>query len=338
VNGQRIVAAFVVAAGAMFVSGWAATPPQPRPEPTPAVATRPPPATATSTSPGRDLSGRIERYAPFPAQAVTPRDVFVWLPPGYDSSGERYAVLYVHDGQNLFDGTTSASGAGWNMDLHLAALELDGKARPAIVVGIANTRDRWREYAPQAALAGLPQELRDRLASEAGGEPLADRYLDFIVRELKPFVDSRFRTRPGRDDTFVMGSSMGGLISLYALLRYPDVFGAAACLSPHWPLSTSRELLLAPASVPARLISDAYITWIDRHLPVAGSHRFYFDHGTVFLDALYDGDQRRVDALGTAHGYRTDIDWMSRTFPGATHGEKAWDARLDVPLEFLLRP
>ncbi len=337
-NRQRIVASpgnfasLVIAAGAMVATALAATPPQ---APSTSIARIAP---AAAPTPGRTIVGRLERYTPFPARAVAPRDVFVWLPPGYDASNERYAVLYAHDGQNLFDRATANGGNAWNVDVHLAALERDGKARRAIVVGIANTRDRWREYAPQAALAGLPQELRDRLASEAGGGPLADRYLQFIVGELKPFIDANFRTRPGRNDTMVMGSSMGGLISLYALARYPDVFGAAACLSPHWPLTTSRELLLAPDSVPARLISDAYITWIDRHLPVAGSHRFYFDHGSVFLDALYAGYQRRVDAIGSAHGYRVDIDWKSRVFPGATHDETAWDQRLDVPLEFLLQP
>jgi hypothetical protein len=330
VNARRILAALLIAACAMTGSVCAATPPRAQ-VPSPA-------AMAVATAPGREIVGRLERYAPYPSQAVTPRNVYVWLPPGYDASNEPHAVLYVQDGQNLFDGTTSITGAAWNMDLHLAALMRAGRVRPTIVVGIANTRDRWREYAPQAALAGLPQELRDRLAAEAGGAPLADRYLEFIVRELKPFIDAHFRTRTGRADTFIMGSSTGALVSLYAVLRYPEVFGGAACLSTHWPLATNRELLLAPGSIPARLISDAYITWIDAHLPVAGRHRFYFDHGSVFLDALYDGYQRRVDALGAAHGYRTDVDWMSRTFPGATHSEKAWDERLDGPLEFLLRP
>jgi enterochelin esterase-like enzyme len=243
----------------------------------------------------------------------------------------------MHDGQNLFDGRTSISGQAWAVDQHLAALEAAGAVRPTIVVGIANTRNRWREYAPEAALSGLPQELRDSLARDSGGGPLADRYLTFLVKELKPYIDAHFRTRPGRDDTFVMGSSMGGLVSLYALLRYPEVFGAAGCLSTHWPVSTSREMLLAPDSVGSRMVADAYITWIDRHLPIAGNHRLYFDHGTVFLDALYAPHQRRVDAIGTAHGYRKDIDWMSREFPGATHDEAAWRERLDLPLRFLLR-
>ena len=116
-----------------------------------------------------------------------------------------------------------------------------------------------------------------------------------------------------------MGSSMGALISLYAVTEYPDVFGAAGCVSVHWPIGDG-------------LVADH----LARHLPPRGTHRFYFDHGTVTLDAGYATYQRRVDAMLRAAGWREGRDFMTYVDAGAAHDERAWRARVDVPLEFLL--
>jgi enterochelin esterase-like enzyme len=210
--------------------------------------------------------------------------------------------------------------------------------RPTLVVGIASTANRAREYEPAEVVAALPAALREQLAAENHGPPLADSYLRYLVDELKPFIDGRFRTRPGRDDTFIMGSSMGGLISWYALARYPQVFGGAGCLSTHWPITMNAQAPSAEDGPRAAAIQSAELAWLEQHLPVAGSHRLYFDLGTESNDALYAPYQQRVDELVLAKGYRRWIDFESEVYPGATHDERAWRARLDVPLEFLLRP
>src|ERR1039458_459727 len=173
-------------------------------------------------------SGPLVPYKSFQSKFVDSREVDVWLPPGYNqNSSAKYPVLYMHDGQNLFDPHLSYTGVPWGVDKAIARLSSEGKIRAAIVVGIWNTPKRFGEYMPQKAvsvtntaqLPGIPIPTHDEIVS--------DNYLKFIVEELKPFIDAHYRTLPGRADTFIMGSSMGGLISAYAVAEYPKVFGGA---------------------------------------------------------------------------------------------------------------
>ncbi len=142
--------------------------------------------------------------------------------------------------------------------------------------------------------------------------------LTYSFQERTP-VDAAYRTRPEREHTFIMGSSMGGLISLYALCEYPDVFGGAGCLSTHWPA-----------------VKSAILPYLHDHLPTPGRHKLYFDYGTAGLDAAYEPYQRTVDALMQEHGYTPGYDWLTRQFPGADHNEAAWQARVHIPLTFLM--
>ena len=266
------------------------------------------------------VTGHVDILRQFPSKHVEPRNVEVWLPPGYDTSRARYPVLYVHDGQNVFNPETAYTKVDWGVDEAMTRLIAAGRVRPAIVVAIWNTSKRGPEYMParplatpkgQKVLAAAPPGMRQR--------PISDRYLKFIVEELKPAIDRRYRARRGRDDTMIMGSSMGGLISLYALTEYPQVFGAAACLSTHWPIG-----------------DGIVLDYLAAALPRAGHHRLYFDFGTVGTDAPYEPFQRKADALLRAAGYVQGKDWVTRKFEGADHNELAWRARIDTPLTFLL--
>jgi predicted alpha/beta superfamily hydrolase len=260
----------------------------------------------------------LKCHADLVSRFVETRNVDVWLPPGYTlEDGRRYPVIYMHDGQNLFEPKTALSGVDWGIDRAIVRLASEGRLREAIVVGIWNTDRRYQEYMPQK-----PLELSGRsseFAAQAGGEALSDAYLRFIVQELKPFVDRAYRTLPERGSTFVMGSSMGGLISLYALCEYPESFGGSGCLSTHWPAG-----------------EGAVIEYLPRALPRPGAHRIYFDHGTETLDASYVVPQRQVDAVMRAAGYREGVDWVTCRFPGAEHSERAWRERVHIPLLFLL--
>ena len=281
-------------------------------------------------SPPQDLpqpaSGKIDRLPAFPSRYVAARNVDVWLPPGY-SATKRYAVLYMQDGQMLFDARTTWNKQAWNVDAALTRLAAAGRISDAIVVGIWNSgATRHSEYFPEKSLPFVAEPLRTRFTKEAlTGVPLADRYLRFLVEELKPAIDARYATRPGRESTFLMGSSMGGMISLYAMSEYPEIFGGAACLSTHWP-----GTLCANASLPL-----AAFNYLQAHLPDPATHRVYMDHGTKDLDALYGTDQAFVDELVRERGY-TDANWQTRVFEGAGHNEHDWAARLDEPLLFLL--
>ena len=294
--------------------------------------------------------GRLEVVESFASAHAAPRKLVLWLPPGYDKRLP-HAVLYMHDGQNLFDPGAANGGVSWDVDLRLAALIAQRAVRPTLVAGIWNTPLRWREYVPAPALQRLSPELQALVHGLAVGDlpaaqggPLSDGYLRFIVEELKPWVDARYRTLPGRDDTFIMGSSMGGLISLQALLRHPDVFGGAGCVSTHWPVTTNRPLLQrvgagdAGAQAHVTAIGQAWLDEVAARLPPPGRHRLYMDHGTLNLDALYAPFQQRMDAIVARAGWKAGSQVMSRVFPGADHNEASWSERVAIPLRFLLAP
>jgi len=274
-------------------------------------------------APALDPLGTLHHHPSFASRFVDARPVDVWLPPGYAAQGEarRLAVIYMHDGQNLFDPQKAYAGVDWGIREAIVRLAQAGAIRQAIVVGIWNTEKRWHEYMPQKAV-DMPEaaHLREALAEHQEGDVISDHYLRFMVEEVKPFIDSEYRTLPGPENTAVMGSSMGGLASLYALCEYPDTFGQAACLSTHWPAA-----------------GEALIAYLARALPPSGQHRLYFDYGTEDIDAPYEPYQIQADAIMTAAGYRQGIDWMTCKFPGAGHSERAWRERVHIPVQFLLK-
>jgi predicted alpha/beta superfamily hydrolase len=232
----------------------------------------------------------------------------------------------MHDGQNLFNPKTASYGMAWEIDSVLTALTSAGLVRECIVVGIWSTDLRFREYTPAKPYYGMSPAQRDSLSKERTGQPLSDEYLKFIVEELKPYIDKHYATKPTRKDTFVGGSSMGGLISLYAVLEYPKVFGGAACVSTHWPLQVKKD---------ASDFTAAMLTYMQAKLPHRRKPKLYFDYGTTTLDAWYEPHQLQVDSLLKAIGY-TERHWITRKYEGAAHNEMAWRQRVAVPLQFLL--
>ncbi len=281
--------------------------------------------------------GRLIRYDAFPSAHVEPRGVTIWLPDGYDGASDRYPVLYMHDGQNLFDPAIVGDKGEWGVDEALAALVAAGEARPAIVVGVWNTPRRLLEYMPAEVFAALPPPYEDELAELYKGKPVSDRYLRFLVEELKPWVDANFRTLTGRDDTFVAGSSMGGLISLYAISEYPEIYGGAAMISTHWPLFLSWPVEPRPAAEREAVIAT-FENWLRTALPAPENHRLWFDYGSATIDALYEPYQLRMDQVVAARGYERGRNWRTESFPGAPHDESAWRERVHLPLAFLLGP
>lgn len=263
----------------------------------------------------------ITHYPGFSSNNVPSRQVDVWLPPAYEvHSDQRYPVLYMHDGQNLFDPATSTHQIDWGIDEAMEQLNADGRVPPTIVVGVWNTAKRWHEYMPQRPFATPASlEVLRSMGPDWAEGPQSDAYLRFLTQELKPFIDATYRTRPEREATTIMGSSMGGLISLYALCEYPDVFAAAGCVSTHWPAG-----------------EGIVLDYLAQALPTPGRHKLYFDYGTEELDALYEPYQQRADVILAAAGYTPEQDWITRKFPGANHSERAWRERVHIPLTFLL--
>jgi enterochelin esterase-like enzyme len=281
-------------------------------------------------------SGRIIRTENFSSKHVPARNVDVWLPDNYTAS-KKYAVLYMHDGQMLFDSSITWNKQEWGVDETLNQLMQQNKIRDCIVVGIWNGgKSRHPEYFPQKPFEALSKEeqqlvysaYRSSGQSIFSGLPISsDNYLKFLVEELKPFIDKNYSTKTDASNTFVAGSSMGGLISLYALCEYPTIFGGAACLSTHWPGLFSMENNPVPA---------VFFSYLKNHLPSAKQHRIYFDHGTETLDSMYASLQLQVDAIMKQKKYRPS-NWISRSWPGQDHSEKSWRSRLDIPITFLLK-
>lgn len=272
--------------------------------------------------------GSIERLNIYSPQLDETVAVDVWLPEDYkhDRSGS-YPVIYMHDGQNLFDASTTWNHQAWEIDSVMCRLISEDKVRPAIVVGIhSSAATRVGDLMPQKAVIGRGME--DTLASVGAKDltPRGDKYAAFIVGTLKPAIDTLYATLPDRDNTAVMGSSMGGLMSIYALCEYPATFGTALCLSTHW----------VGAEQGVGRFSGAMYDYIDAVLPEASSgHHLYFDHGTETIDAAYGPAEEMILELIRSKGYGEGT-LLNGVYPGAAHEENAWKQRVAVPLTFFL--
>lgn len=270
-------------------------------------------------------SGTVHRFF-FKSKYVDARNIDVWLPDGY-SKNKKYAVLYMQDGQNIFGSKETWNHQSWQIAKTLSRLIKEDSVQNTIVVGIWNNgNQRVAEYYPQKAFNDIAEPYKDSLLAWMPGGPDGDHYLKFMVTELKPFIDSAFSVYTDRKHTFLMGSSYGGLISLYAICEYPKVFEGAACLSTHW------IGLLNPNNA----IPDAIEKYLSAHLPSPKDHKIYFDYGSRTLDRFYGPYQKQVNAIMKRKGY-TSKDWITRHFPGADHSEKSWAERVYIPLEFLLK-
>lgn len=281
-------------------------------------------------------SGKIERIENFQSKYVTARNIDVWLPEGY-SSQSKYAVLYMHDGQMIYDSEAEAAWNKQSWDVEDAIIELskNNQIKKTIVVGVWNGGvTRHKDYFPQKPFESLSLAEQDTVSSQLRKvgiakkdfKPISDNYLKFLVKELKPMIDKKYAVYTNKENTFVMGSSMGGLISFYAISEYPKVFGGAACLSTHWP----GTFTLDNNSVPS-----AFLNYLKKKLPCPKNHKMYFDCGNATLDALYPDIQKKVDEVMKKKGY-TNSNWSTQYFPGENHSENAWKKRVHIPLKFLL--
>ena len=271
----------------------------------------------------RDFSGEREIYTVagdirhhenvFSTALGNSRSVLVYLPPGYDADeGQRFPVLYMHDGQNLFDAGTSFIGVEWSVDETLERMITEKLVRPLIVVGIYNTPEREFEYTP----------TQDANRGKGGG---AERYADFIVDELKPYIDVNYRTLPGREHTGIMGSSLGGIASLYIAWTHPDVFSRVGAMSTAYWWSNSQILtMLAGTSPPPGV-------------------KLWLDMGTAEDESDRDRDgvsdimelHRRARNILMEKGLSIPRTMRYIEDEGAVHNERAWSARFPQAVEFL---
>jgi predicted alpha/beta superfamily hydrolase len=276
--------------------------------------------------------GKLIRIDSFPSKYITPRPVDVWLPENY-SSEKRYAVLYMHDGQMLFDSTTTWNKQEWMIDEVATSLMAQKITKDFIVVGVHNISEiRWQDLFPEKAVNFLSEEDKKTLKNISGKpndieQLFGDEYLKFIVSELKPYIDATYAVFDDKENTFIVGSSMGGLMSMYAISEYPDIFQGAACLSTHWVGAAPKENNPYP---------NAIFKYMEANIPKSENHKIYFDHGDKTLDQYYPKYGSKVDAIFTKKGYAV-ANYRNLFFPGANHSEKSWQSRIHIPLTFLLK-
>jgi predicted alpha/beta superfamily hydrolase len=241
------------------------------------------------------ITGKVDYYKAMKGEGILPRDVVVWTPPGYESdTTRRYPVIYMHDGQNVFDPATASFGYDWEADEHADSLIRSGVIEPVIIVGMYCTSNRTPEYS-------------------YGKE--AKAYMNFIINVVKPMIDADYRTKPDRMNTAVAGSSMGGLISLVILWSYPEVFSKAGCFSPAFKIGSLDY---------ADVVKDLNAPKQDCLI--------YVDNGGVGLDAqLQPGIDDMLKVLqkkGFTMG--ENLFWVKDE--KADHNERAWASRISNPL------
>jgi len=259
------------------------------------------------------LTGDVRAHHLFHSpECQNARTIMVYLPPGYDESpGERYPVLYMHDGANIFDAKTSATGVEWGVDETAERLIKQNKIRKVIIVGVFNTPQRTREYAP--------------FKDEKYGGGFGDAYLEFIAATLKPFMDDTYRTLPGRARTGLAGSSLGGLISLYGLFRRPETFGMAAAVSPAlWWARRQIFSHLRDAAMPRPIK-----LWLDMGTEEGEAAGPLAEYKQGVADC-----KRLVEFL-IDQKYQKDQEFYFEEVAGGRHHELDWAARVDRMLLFL---
>jgi predicted alpha/beta superfamily hydrolase len=253
------------------------------------------------------LTGTVKRYPDFRSEILgLERRVWVYLPPMYGEEPERrFPVLYMHDGQNVFDGATAfLAGKEWEADEAAERLIEEGRIEALIIVAVDNGgARRLDEYTPTAD-------------EQYGGGGEAERHGRMLIEELKPWVDETFRTRPGREDTAIAGSSLAGLSSLWVGLSHPDTFGKIAALSP------------------TAFWADDHILRFIESLPTKPATLIWADMGTAEGSRGLGGVRRLRDTL-VAKGWEEGVDLTYVEAEGEIHNEVAWARRLPAILEFL---
>jgi len=263
---------------------------------------------------------------------LSARPLDIWLPRTYDGK-RKHAVLYMYDAQMLFDAKVTWNHQEWRVDEVLDSLIAAKTILPTIVVGLHNGgMMRNFEYFPQKPFNTLKSKFSDstmadiamRYGSDSTFPVQSDKYLQYMVEGVKPLVDSTFAVYTDKSATAVAGSSMGGLMSMYAIGEYPEVFGTALCMSTHWP----------GGFAPNEEIPNAFEAYVAEYLRPERVGKINFDYGTETLDGMYEPFQNQINEVLLNNGFESEKNWTTQKFPGAAHDEKSWAKRLHVPFTF----
>lgn len=275
--------------------------------------------------------GRIETLGKLgPGDQPEPR-VRIWLPADYEDSKRSYQTLYMLDGQFVFE--SDSQGFNFAADRRIASLANAGSIQPTLIVAVDNLEaDRFLQYLPQTLYDQAKGSLRAALDREIGrlaGRPLVSgQFIQFLTTQLKPFIDTHYRTSSGRLDTAIFGASMAGVMSGAIFVEAQQAFGRAACMSPNWPIYDERMI-----DHPQLLsIWPAYFG----QLGLPAGRRLWLDHGTKMMDAGMGPHQIRIARRLARLGWRSGRHLETRVYQGAGHAFAQTAVHMDELLAWLL--
>ena len=233
-------------------------------------------------------------------------------------------VLVTHDGQNIFDKNTATRRKTWQLAQHAVRLSDELGINPPLIISVFHSRTksdphgRYKDLTPQQPfLNGLKVNVQPPLFELE--EIRSDAYLRTINEEILPSIANLFGLKPEARNTAMLGSSMGGLMTLYGVGLRPDIYGSALSLSPHWVIS-----------------DNAFVDALIDALPKPGTHKLWMSRGTKGLDATYETQQNYADQRALENGWRANHDFISKVYPRTGHNEKSWSKYVSSALKFWL--
>ena len=262
--------------------------------------------------------GKLKRYV------FEDHSVIAWIP---GDVSETTPVLVMNDGHNLFDPKTSTFGATWGLlealqDRPVGGSRISAAQKPLIIGVTYKNNDgsiRGFEYSPSDILEAHPEMLDNFLEGWKKTGPSGNDYHELIARRILPSIASEFGVKLARERTAIGGSSMGSLTSMYAMSKYPDVYGTVLGYSTHWPAG-----------------GNVLVDELTEMLPAPGQHRIWSDGGTIELDAAYAPFQERFRKVMAAKGYRMGVDFIETSYPQTGHNELWWAGRVEHPINWWL--
>ena len=267
--------------------------------------------------------GSIEIVSDFQSSFVEDRILEFWLPPNFDPT-KKYDLLIMHDGQNIFDANKTWNKQEWKLDEWASKLILEKTVNPFIILGIYNSgKNRWNDYFPENAYGFIKYV---KYLDDNKPALYANLYLKYIVDEIIPFTKSKYLKSSDDYRIIIGGSSMGGLISMYAAFEYPEIFDGAICMSTHWP---------GAFVIDNNPLPDAIFKYMSQNIPKSKEKKFYFDYGDQGLDKNYPQYSKRVDSIFLNNGY-SENNFKNLYFKNTSHSEDSWCKRVDIPLKFML--
>jgi predicted alpha/beta superfamily hydrolase len=268
-------------------------------------------------------TGRLIRIENFPSHFVQSRNIDVWLPENY-TLHKKYSVLYMQDGQMLFNQNPINNSMDWRIDEILDSLMRTASIEDCIVVGIWRIEHyKMSEYFPEKIRDYLPSKYRKKMISNHQDSiASSNAYLKFLALELKPYIDKNFSVLVEKENTYIAGSGYGGLISMYTVCEYPEIFSSAASLSSF-------------INNPDELIQKATMKYLKKNIPDPSGHKFYIDTWDNLPKEHYTKYQTKINALFKKKKY-TDDRYFCLEYQQETPNETSWSNRLSIALKFLI--